>query len=373
MPRFFGGADHPWLRVLLDERERFVGRKQRELDDRLSQPLPCAAPREKLAFAIATLDRLGGNEVTSRLSPRAVRDMVFLAACASERDAALAEAARRLSATPKELEESLFADLPGERTVTPLGIGLQEFALAANECMVRGLLARSEAVTIEAFGRARPLIRYAQLRGLLVTVAESDVNGFTLEISGPLGLFRRTLLYGRALGDLVPVLVWCNRFRLLARCLLPGGPVRVELASGDPIFPSREPKAFDSRLEERFARDFARLAPEWDLVREPAPLRAGRTLIFPDFVLAHRERPDHRWFLEIVGFWTPGYLEQKLQRLEAAGISNLLLCVDATRACAEQEMPEGARVLRFDKRIDAAAVLREISRTGGAAVDTSTG
>ena len=45
VPHFLGEHDHPWLRVLLEEHERFVGQPQRELDARLREPLPCESPR----------------------------------------------------------------------------------------------------------------------------------------------------------------------------------------------------------------------------------------------------------------------------------------------------------------------------------------
>ena len=35
VPHFLGEHDHPWLRTLLEEHERFIGRPQRELDGRL--------------------------------------------------------------------------------------------------------------------------------------------------------------------------------------------------------------------------------------------------------------------------------------------------------------------------------------------------
>jgi predicted nuclease of restriction endonuclease-like RecB superfamily len=59
---------------------------------------------------------------------------------------------------------------------------------------------------------------------------------------------------------------------------------------------------YDSRLEERFAREFRRVAPDWDLLREPEPIAAEGALIFPDFALQHRSDPSRRWLLEIVGF-----------------------------------------------------------------------
>src|SRR5262249_41186654 len=153
--------------------------------------------------------------------------------------------------------------------------------------------------------------------------------------------------YAAALQALVPVLAWCPRFHLRARCEIEGRELALVLASGDPIFPGEEPRRFDSRLEERFARDLARVAPEWDLVREPEPVPAGDTLVFPDFALEHRHDAARRAFVEIVGFWTRDYLERKLEHLRAARLENLILCIDAGRSCDGAELPEAAAVIRF--------------------------
>src|SRR5262249_38150564 len=159
-------------------------------------------------------------------------------------------------------------------------------------------------------------------------------------------------------GELVPLLSWCRRFHVDAECHLRGRGLALELSSGDPIFPAIEPRQYDSRLEQRFAREFARLAPHLDIVREPPPLAAARTLILPDFALQHRTEPSRRWLLEIVGFWTPDYLRTKLRRYRDARLANLVLCVDDERCCAAEELPSEARIVRFRRRVDASAVLR---------------
>lgn len=157
----------------------------------------------------------------------------------------------------------------------------------------------------------------------------------------------------------MPLLTWCPRFRLRADCSLRGRSWILELGSRDPIFPGREPRRYDSKLEERFAADFRRIAPEWDVVREPEPVRAGAGLIFPDFALQHRHH-GWRWLLEIVGFWTPEYVARKLALLRAARLANLILCVDESRNCAREDLPPSTRVVRFRRRIDAGHVLRLI-------------
>ncbi len=190
-------------------------------------------------------------------------------------------------------------------------------------------------------------------------------GGVILDLSGPFALFRHTLIYGRRLSSLLPRLAWCDRFELEAQVALGAGPaaglVRYRLRSGDPLPPGRELGRFDSEVEARFARDFARLGSDWDLVREPeaVPLEGGR-LSFPDFALVHRRTPERRWWLEIVGFWTERYLRDKLAHLRAAGLGNLIVCIDERRGCGIEAMPDGAEVLGYRTRIDARQVLSRV-------------
>jgi len=263
-----------------------------------------------------------------------------------------------------ELGDSLFADLPGNRLVaapaSPLSPG--ELALRTNLALAQALLFRATTVRIEAVGNARALVRHAKWRGLICSVVErSSAADAVLALSGPFALFRHTRLYGHALGEMLPLLAWCRHFRLRAESVCRGRPLVLQLATGDPIFPAAEPRRYDSRLEERFARELQRLSPDWDVLREPEPVAAGGTLIFPDFALHHRYDPARRWLLEIVGFWTRDYVARKLALYRSARLSNLILCIDEERNCATDDLPAGARVVRFHRRVDPAAVLRLVS------------
>lgn len=93
------------------------------------------------------------------------------------------------------------------------------------------------------------------------------------------------------------------------------------------------------------------------MVREPEPINAAGTLIFPDFALQHRRNPAPRWLLEIVGFWTADYVTRKLARYRSARLPNLILCLDEDQNCANADLPPSARVVRFRRRVDSAAVL----------------
>jgi len=394
VPHYLDERDHPWLSALLEEYRSFQDRPRRLLEERLREPLPCSSPQGKRLMAIHVLDRLCRDRSRSDVPPRQARAAVFTEAAKGrgDRQAVLETAARRAGVAPLAMEESLFADLPPERSVTPPPETLSpgELALRTNLVLAQGLLFRAAKVELSAFGNARAVVRHAKLRGLLCTVRppahavaaasitqETRTSGIgeearredaQLVLSGPYSLFRKTLVYGRALGEIVPLLSWCTRFRLRAECLLRGSeptPVRPTLLclqSGDPIFPSREPRLYDSLVEERFARAMRRLTNSWDVVREPEPIEAGGTLIFPDFGLQNRLDPRRRWLIEIVGFWTPGYLEAKLARLRSARRSDLILCIDLERNCAEADLPPGSPVFLFKRTVDAAALLAFVEK-----------
>ena len=117
IPRFVLESDYPWLRLLLDERERFVGRAQREFDARLRDPLPVEGSSGKKHVALRVLTQFGRSERRSPVPPRDARRLLFEEAAITlqSREALLARVASSLGATPEDLEGSLFADLPGER------------------------------------------------------------------------------------------------------------------------------------------------------------------------------------------------------------------------------------------------------------------
>jgi uncharacterized protein len=360
LPAYLDAQDGPWLRVLIEEIDRFCSMPMRELLLRLRQPLPCWSPFFKRRAAIAVLLKMWKSKLDAEVPPDKARMLLFGLAAEfprSTRQEILAMASQQLGVEGKAIERSLFADLPGERLVSaPASIpSLEEIALRTNLLILRSLLFHARRVRIKAVGSIRPLVRQAKLRGLLCSVAQDPDP--ILELSGPYTIFRHTLLYGRALGELMQLLPHCAQFKLHADCVFREQEVELEIESGVPIFPAESLKPYDSLLEERFAKDLRKEAPDWDLIREPKPVQAGATLIFPDFLLRNRLFPERSLLVEIMGFWSTEYVVRKLSLLRQANLTNLILCVDEERVCTDEPLPEGIRVVRFRRRIDPLKVL----------------
>ena len=58
-----------------------------------------------------------------------------------------------------------------------------------------------------------------------------------------------------------------------------------------------------------------------------------------------------------MGFWSTDYIMRKLTLLRQAGINNLILCIDETRLCGDEQLPANARIVRLRRRIDPRLVL----------------
>jgi len=362
VPQFLTAADDPWVERLMEEVVRFEGKPRKKLDAHFRAGLPFDAPPRKLALARQALLKQWRIETVAAVPPRVARERTFVAGAGRRqaRGTVIERVAADLDVSADQLRDALFADVPGERRLLPpkCEISVTDLRLRTNLVLVQRLLERSTRVHLQLQGNARPVIRHAKLKGLICSVLGDEQSQTTrIEISGPLSLFKRTLVYGRALAELPPQLSWCNRFYLEADVALGGGPARLILSTGAPIFPARRPKRFDSKLEERFSRDFSKATTDWDLIREPEPIPVARSLIFPDFAIVRRKPPFERWIVEIVGFWTAEYLERKLATLQLAGLERLIVCVDAQRCCDDFDTLVGAHVLPFRRKIDVQDVL----------------
>ncbi|MGE5181934.1 MAG: DUF790 family protein [Acidobacteriota bacterium] len=353
-----GEHDTPWIASIVDEAETALGRPWHELGERLER-LTVRTSRARQVAVVAALRRWLGRRNGKGFTAARVRQQVLgtPALAADDRARRIAQAAAVLEMTVDDVEVAMWSDLPSERLVTmPRGRPAElALAAAANLDILQRALRRTFRVQLRVWGNPRPLARTAALRGLLAT-AHAAAGESLLDISGPLSVFHRTTVYGRALGALVPALAWCQRFALELHCNLGGGEGIARVVSPVLLPPAPAPKRYDSALEARFARDMTRAAPAWRVVREPAAIDAGGHLLFPDFVLEHRDE-DRRWWLEIVGFWTPEYLAHKLARYRAAALDRVILCIDRKRALADEDVPAGAHVIRYDRRIDPADVL----------------
>jgi predicted nuclease of restriction endonuclease-like RecB superfamily len=174
-----------------------------------------------------------------------------------------------------------------------------------------------------------------------------------LDVMGPLALFHSTIVYGRALAQLVPLLAEHPRFELDIRCRMRGEEARLHVAPPVWLPPAPGPRRAPSTAE-RLASDLEALGHAVE--REPPPIASGPHLLFPDLGL---DRRGARWVIEVLGFATQDYLAAKLERYHGAGISQVVLCADLATAPG---CDLAAQVCGFTRQVDVDDLLATIDQ-----------
>lgn len=387
--RYLTTRDHLWVECAVDEVRGCRGLPRAEVEARLRKP-PGLGERPLAWRAMVRLILgLHGFRVRAAQPPPLLRQTLFGRAaalpCGTPREQIVAEAAGLLGISPEELERGLYADLPEARSLEEPGISLSvaELIERYNLVQAQSLLLRAESLRVRVAGGLRPIIRFARLQRLLCQLATdplverprlsgsprvSPSEGFhllgdelgaaVLRLSGPLSLFHHTVKYGRAMAAWLPVLVRARRWQLEAACQLRSGRYLWRASCEDPLGTTHlPPRRFDSALEEQFFRDLRRAAPRWQVVREADAVQIGSHILCADFTLVDAERAL-RIPVELVGFWTPEYLQQKLAVLRRLPLERpWLVCFDESLAATEPGLFPGGPIFRFRRRIEVRSFL----------------
>lgn len=197
-------------------------------------------------------------------------------------------------------------------------------------------------------------------------VAETDrADGYEAVLDGPASLFSQTRKYGIRLANFLPALPQCDRWEMEAAIADDDAASRTRTLALDHTdslsshYSSGD--EFDSDVERTLADKWERANTEWELVREDDVLDLGEEVMLPDFAVEH---PDgRRALLEIVGFWTPEYPDEKLSKIRDADVDNLVVAVSERLDCAEEDFGDTAdRVLWFKSGIHVYDVVCGVGR-----------
>ena len=346
IPKLYDASDLPWVGKLVDIVMQSVGEPWRMLVERVEHAPLDVHTSHRTAMLQALRRVLGGASQRAKIA-RQVRALVLgpPALENAEREARLATAAVTLGTTPEDIESLLWVDLAMERPVAlPAGRPNEaELAAFANLERIQRCVRRAHDLQLRVWDHANELVRTALRYGLIAQIRR-DGDATLLDVMGPLALFHSTMVYGRALAALVPLLGSHARFELDIRCEFAGEQAHVKITP--PVLlppPIVSPRRAPS-IAERLARDLEGLGHV--IEREPPPIASGEHLLFPDLVV---EREGTRWFIEVIGFSTKEYLTTKLERYRQAAITRVVLCVDLASA---PDCDLSAQVCSFTRRVD---------------------
>ncbi|MEF8851506.1 MAG: DUF790 family protein [Haloarculaceae archaeon] len=270
-----------------------------------------------------------------------------------ERERALARAGDRLGVDGEAVAASLYADLEDRQVLAAVDPRWDPDELVAQYNLSLAQTALFDATEVRVRSSdPRALVSAVKRLRLMYEVRRTD-EGREVLVTGPDRLFRRTRRYGTRFARLLRTVARAEEWRLEATIDDRGTERTMTLTGADVSVPGVDPVtevSYDSGVEADFAARFESLDLDWGLTREPEPLEAGASVAIPDFAFDYRHA-EFRVYFEIMGFWTPEYVEKKLSQLEAIDDVELLVAVDEDLGVGEAVEARDHRAVPYSGRV----------------------
>ena len=353
-----------------------IGLTRRELHRQVENTFAALddCPRRRIAAFQKLLDEVSDYDSDAGKKAAKLRQQVFSKAapfhplvsrieglyCHSE-----AEVKQRIAAELKrpweQIEAELFSDVIEFQRLKKFNGYESAAALLAryNVAQTQAALYRAEQLMVWAHADLKLVIRYAKLARLMHSIRREADGSYCFRFDGPASVLRRSTRYGVAMARFLPGLLACRQWRATAKVLNRFGKrYRLELSSLDGLQVGAAPATeFDSDLEANFVAAWeASDCGQWKLQRESDILHAGQTVFTPDFAVVAAD--GRRVLLEIVGYWTPEYLEHKARQLEKFVGQNILLAIPEQ---TQFEVPAGMQPpIVFKRQLKPADVLARL-------------
>jgi predicted nuclease of restriction endonuclease-like RecB superfamily len=350
-----------------------------------------ARPREELALALDEYIGAGTDykilrgliklildrcrfEATGSVEPSDIRLALFQNAAARHpvdevaRAEVIAETGAPGGCAPEELIHGLYADLPDRQKLVDFeALDARELLDRYNLAQAQALLYRSTEMRLwvepqEPAG-LRQLFGAIKAYRLIHTIEGSAGAGYQIRLSGPLSIFHRSQKYGIQMAVFLPALLACTGWRMRAEIAVKsGGSAFFELSSKDHRLRSHgwieTPVA--NAAADKLVAAWAKAGGDWSLEPSREVIDLGETAFIPDLVARHPSAEPV--YLEVLGFWTPRYLGERLKQFERAGFSRFCLLASEELQSSREAPPKMAgNVVLYKTAISAEAVRRVLA------------
>jgi hypothetical protein len=325
------------------------------------------------------LEDLSEFTIQSTIEPETLRERIFAHTSAyypvvtqidllhrHTRCDALAAIAHDLGISPEEVGAGMYADLEENRVLAKFDPPTPRWLLDRyNVALAQAMLYRASEMTIRIYRniptKYKLVFKFIKFFQLMHVISGNNADGYRIVLDGPASMFRLSQKYGVQMALFLPALLHCERWWMDATIILnKNNRYRFKLTDEFGLRSHyRDPGEFDSELERRFALQFNELDTAWTLERETDIIDLKDTVMIPDFNFVH---PDGRWaMMEIVGFWTPDYLQKKLWKLKRADKRNMVIAVSGQLNCGEEDFRDiPGEVLFFKTQIKPKDVLEKV-------------
>lgn len=276
-----------------------------------------------------------------------------------KRDLIIKSIARDFGVSKEDIENAMFADLPKEQELKQINApSPEELVRKYNLSLTQTLLFNATEMFFTVGENYQQIFRTINYLGLMY-----ETDGTEIRVNGPVSLLKNTKKYGSSLAKLIPYITKSINWSIEAKIEMErGNEPRIftfNLNSGDNIpLPMNKEKEieFDSEVEEKFYKDLTLYASDWEIKREPTFIKAGNYVIIPDFGFY---KNGIELFLEVVGFWTPEYIQKKIKKFNQTD-TKIIAAVNQNLKCSRADFP--GEVIFYKKHIPIKPVLDILKR-----------
>ena len=317
--------------------------------------------------------------IQSPIEPEVLREKIFTYASTrhpivtrsdklhrNTRPKALAKIADEFKVSGDAVMRGMYADLEENRLLTGFEPPTAEWLLDRyNVALAQAILYRASEMTIRIYRniptKYKLVFQFIKFFKLMHVVDGNNTDGYQIVLDGPASIFRLSQKYGIQMALFLPALLHCDRWWMDATIVMNRQDhLRFNLTDESALQSHYcDPGEFDSELERHFATQFDKIDTEWTLERETDIINLKDTVMIPDFAFSH---PDgRRALMEIVGFWTPDYLQKKMWKLKRIAMPNMIIAVSDQLNCSIEDFRDiPGEVLFFKTRIKPKDVLEKV-------------
>jgi predicted nuclease of restriction endonuclease-like RecB superfamily len=382
-PRYLQSDDPRHLQTAADLAlivEQHRGRRRAELERALDEYIGVGTDYKILRGLIKLLTDRCEFETAGAKDPAEIRRALFTKAASHHpvvaddqlRQRLIAETAAELECSPEEVMAGLYADLSGNQRL----VAFEE--MVAEDLLDRYNLAQAQALLYRCSemrlridpqepGVTRRLFAEIKAFRLIHAIRGNPASGYDAQLSGPVSIFHRSQRYGVQMAVFLPALLLYPGWRMRAEIGTKTGAVFYELDSKQKRLRSHY-VADDLQPQNlqiaKLLEDFGKLDGEWSAQPSQEVIDLGESAFVPDLVFTRDG--DEPIYLELLGYWTPRSLNERLKEFERAGFGNYAIGASEEMRCsrdAPSQLPPN--VIVYKKSLNARELQARLARLTG--------
>ncbi|WGI17354.1 DUF790 family protein [Methanonatronarchaeum sp. AMET-Sl] len=323
----------------------------------------------------ALIERRCSFENKAKTPPQEIRSNLYSKGYVTdkkERDRLIRETAREYNIDPLEVEEWFWADRK-ENEILKTNVNrnptnlIKQYNLSATQTLLFDALEIKFNVT-DNYRQIFGILKYL---GLMYTVNPN----LDIKVTGPGSLFKKTRKYGNQLARLLPYIMKSSNWKVSAKIEKKdrGEPRIYNFHLDDskqdyfPYMKTDKEQSFDSEVERDLANRLEKIKTGWQIKREPTIIKSGNSVMIPDFSF---EKYNKSFYLEVVGFWTPEYIEKKIKKVKNMEADKpVILAVNKNLKCTKQDFNQAEEVFFYKKRIPLKKIIKRMEKLEEEAVN----